>query len=532
MARDDSPTALLGRLAKVSSVARSAVAVAVIAGLVSTVALVLQAVALAALLGALFHDTRAGWANDVSLFLGATVLRAVATGCAEPIVTYIARGLRRTLRRQSLRRVLDDGPIGTVDGTVQLCTRGIDAIENYVAKILPAFVLSALAPCVLIAWLCWRDPLSAVIVGICVVLLPIFMVLLGLEAKEKIGRHWRQQQQLAGYFGDVVRGMTVLKSFNRSSDALTSLDDAGAQLRRSTMASLRVAFLSGFALELLSSLSTALVALVLGLRLLNGTLGLNVALAVLLVTPEVFVPLRRSAALFHSSANGVAAAGELLGELEVSTRGGERAVSDKPPSFTMEAVVLGHRGRRRPEPFNASIRSGELTTLVGPSGSGKSTLLRVLAGLRVPSSGVISVDGEDLTTLSRAQWRRGVAWLPQDPSLPGSTVADAVRLGRASVSDDEILEALARVDLHLKLDQPLGEGAVALSAGERRRVALARCLVRRPRLLLLDEPTSHLDEASARAIERAVCDLTMTRVVATHRPFPADSTVSFGSCPS
>jgi ATP-binding cassette subfamily C protein CydCD len=505
---------------------RRALVVAVAMGLVTTVAIVVQALALAHVLGALFHDPRAGLGGGVALFLAATGVRALAVALAGPVTARIAAPLRRELRRRSLARVLEDGPMTSVDATVQLATRGVDAIEGYVANYVPSLVLATLAPVLLLGWLAATDLWSFVIVAVCVCLLPIFMALLGLAAQEKMESRWREQQQLAGYFGDLIRGMTVLKSFNRSRDALANLDEVGDALQRTTMDTLRVAFMSSFALELLSSLATALVALVLGLRLINGSLALSVALAVLLVTPEVFLPLRRSAAQFHSSSEGIGAATDLLSRLEVPSRTGVAPAPVDPPSIEFRDVTASHVGRAGgARPLRASVAAGSLVTIVGPSGSGKSTLLRALCGLRRLDEGLILIDGVDLASIDLADWQRRVAWMPQDPALPGDTVRDAVTMGAVDVDDARILAAMAEVGLDLDLDLALGEGAGVLSAGQRRRLALVRALVRRPLLLVLDEPTSHLDETSARLVHDVIARLSMTRVVATHRDFEADARI-------
>ena len=525
MSRADRPSALLRRIRGVSPLVRVALVAAVGVGLVSTAALIVQAVTLAAMLSALFHSARASLTPDLWYFLGASAVRALALGCAEPLTARIARPIRRELRRRAMRLVLRRGPFETVDATVQLCTRGIDAIEQYVAKYVPALVLSALAPTLLLVWFAATDWWSAVIVTVSVALLPLFMVLLGLEARGKMQQRWIEQQRLAGYFGDVVRGMTVLKSFNRSNDAVDNLNEVGVALRRSTMDTLRVAFLSSFALELLSSLATAIVALVLGLRLLNGSLGLNVALAVLLLTPEVYLPLRRAAAQFHSSSDGIAAAADLLDYLDHAPVEGNVAAPERPPTIALRDVALTGANRRTDErTLSATMAAGGLTVITGPSGSGKSTLLRYIAGLRTPGRGQVLVDDVDLAEMSLDDWQSRVGWLPQDPTLPGTSVREAVAMWRA-VDDATILRALARVGLDLDLDRPLGEGASELSAGQRRRLALVRCIVRDPLVLLLDEPMAHLDDTSAAQVAEVIAGLDMTRVVATHRHLDADQTI-------
>ena len=522
------PSELLGRLRRRSPFVTRALVLAVALGLVSTAAIIGQAVALATMLGSLFQRSNAGLAHEAGLFVVSSLVRALALALGTPMTQRIAAPLRRDLRARAMERVLESGPLRSVDATVQLFTRGIDAIESYVSSYVPALVLATLAPMVLVAWLALHDVLSGVIVLVSVLLLPVFMVLLGLEAKEKMEQRWREQQSLAGYFGDVVRGMTVLKSFNRSRDAVANLDEVGATLQRTTMGTLRVAFLSSFALELLSSLATALVALVLGLRLLNGSLGLSTALAVLLLTPEVFLPLRRSSAQFHASASGIAAATELLDYLE---RAEERATGSAPistPALELRDVVLAGASRYRSgaRTVSAFIPAGSLVSVSGPSGSGKSTLLRAICALGGLEGGEILVDGVTLDSIDRQSWQRRVAWMPQDPTLPGDTVRDAVTMGDASIDDRRIRGAMAELELDLDLDRRLGEGSLELSAGQRRRLALVRCLVRDPLVLVLDEPLAHLDSESAALVQEVIGRLTMTRVVATHRPMSADQIVT------
>ncbi len=522
------PSELLGRLRRRSPFVTRALVLAVALGLVSTAAIIGQAVALATMLGSLFQRSNAGLAHEAGLFVVSSLVRALALALGTPMAQRIAAPLRRDLRARAMERVLESGPLRSVDATVQLFTRGIDAIESYVSSYVPALVLATLAPMLLVAWLAMHDVLSGVIVLVSVLLLPVFMVLLGLEAKEKMEQRWREQQSLAGYFGDVVRGMTVLKSFNRSRDAVANLDEVGATLQRTTMGTLRVAFLSSFALELLSSLATALVALVLGLRLLNGSLGLSTALAVLLLTPEVFLPLRRSSAQFHASASGIAAATELLDYLEHAEERATGSAPISPPALELRDVVLAGASRDRSgaRTVSAFIPAGSLVSVSGPSGSGKSTLLREICALGELEGGEILVDGVTLDSIDRQSWQRRVAWMPQDPTLPGDTVRDAVTMGDASIDDRRIRGAMADLDLDLDLDRRLGEGSLELSAGQRRRLALVRCLVRDPLVLVLDEPLAHLDSESAALVQEVIGRLTMTRVVATHRPMSADQIVT------
>jgi ABC-type transport system involved in cytochrome bd biosynthesis fused ATPase/permease subunit len=248
----------------------------------------------------------------------------------------------------------------------------------------------------------------------------------------------------------------------------------------------------------------------------------------LLLTHEVFLPLRRSAAQFHGSADGIAAATELLLALETPQRRGDNEPPDAPPSIELRGVKVGHslRASGLADTINATIEAGSLVSIVGPSGSGKTTLLRVLAGLRDAQSGAVLVNGVDLASIGLSAWHDRVAWLPQDPTLPGDTVRGVVQMGDVRIGDDSIDEAMRLVGLDLDLDRSLGEGSTELSAGERRRLALVRCIVRKPLVLLLDEPTAHLDAENAELVASAISELSMTRVVATHRPFVVDQCIS------
>ncbi len=506
------PGALLARLARVSPLAHGIVALgAVLAGL-SSLALLGQAIAIGDLVGALFAHAHAGLAPGLWLLGAASALRALAGSFGPVLNARLAAPVRRELRRRLLVSVLDTGPRESRDAEAQLAGRGVEAVESYLARYVPALASSIVTPTLLVAWLAWRDWLSGAIVILAVALLPLFMALLGAEAKAKMDESFAEQQRLASYFGDVVRGMGTLKAHNRSSDAVDSLGAVGDSLRRSTMHTLRVAFLSSFALELLSSLATALVAMELGLRLLHGQVGLAQATTILVITPEVFLPLRRVAAAFHASASGVAAAGALLGRLAAPRGPGAPAPRAYPGLVLRDALV---------EP-------GQMLVVTGASGAGKTRLLRALLTLSDVAPGLIHVDGHDLADLDRDDWRRQVAWLSQDAPLHGRTVREALTLGETRFSDDVLRANLQRVGLDVELDRPIGEGDGTLSAGQRRRLALARCLVREPLVLVLDEPTAHLDPHSAEQIAALIAALPMTRVVASHRPLVGDATLALG----
>lgn len=521
---------MLGRLLRATPLVRGSLAVAVALGVVNVLLTIAQAVVLARALGGLFRDSHTAIRDDLVVLVLVTSARALVALISEPLTSRLARPVRHALRTRALDAALARGHRHAPDAFVQLATRGVDAIETYLASYVPALVLSVGAPLALLTWMVLADPWSALIVASTLALLPVFMILLGLEAKDRMDHSWTQQQVLANYFGDVVRGMATLKAHNRSVAATSTLGDVGDELRLSTMMTLRVAFLSGFTLELLSSLATALVALVLGIRLIDGGMRLSTALAVLLVTPEVYVPLRRASARFHASSDAVGAAGAILDLLD-ATPADSRARVAVPAAPAIPArlelrevrVTAHERDHHTLQALSAVVDAGSIVALEGPSGVGKSALLRVLAGLDPLDHGEILVNDTPLSDIETGSWHAVCAWLPQDPLLAGATVRDALTMGE-HYDDGQLLAVLAELGLELDLGRALGEGAEGLSAGQRRRLALARTLLRPATVLLLDEPTAHLDEANAALIMEAVRRRGATTVIATHRHLDVDGT--------
>lgn len=505
---------------------RGSLALAVVLGVLNVLLTIAQAVVLARALSALFITVRAPLGHDLVILVVLASARALVALVSEPLGAHLARPVRHTLRERALDATLRQGRRLSPDAFVQLSTRGVDAVEAYLATYVPALVLSALAPIALLAWMAWTDLLSALIVTLTLALLPIFMVLLGLEAKDRMDQSWNHQQILANYFGDVVRGLATLKAHNRSTTVTATLETVGDELRASTMKTLRVAFLSGFTLELLSSLATALVALVLGIRLINGSMHLTNALAILLVTPEVYVPMRRASARFHASTDAIGAAGAILDLLDQTpVASGRRDGPTTPPRIELRdvRVTVAARDHHSLKTLSAVVEPGTIVALEGPSGVGKSTLLRALAGLDALEDGRVLIDGVDLAEIDAVRWSGACAWLAQDPLLPGERVRDALTMGER-FSDDQLRAVLDELDLRLDLNRTLHEGAESLSAGQRRRLALARTLLRPANVLLLDEPTAHLDAASARLAMAAIRRRGSTTIIATHRQLDVDHT--------
>jgi thiol reductant ABC exporter CydD subunit len=358
------------------------------------------------------------------------------------------------------------------------------------------------------------------------------MALVGAATRERMEHQLRSLQQLAGHFLDVVAGLPTLKVFGRSKPQIAAVGAVTDQYRRATMSTLRVTFLSSLILELVATLSVALVAVEIGLRLMGGHLGLRTALMVLVLAPEAYLPLRQLGANYHASSEGIAAAEQIFAVLEMPlpTRGDRHQVPDPAvSSIEIERLGVQYPGRGRPalDGISLTIAPGEVLAITGPSGCGKSTLLGVMLGFVSPDTGSVRVGGVNLDELDPDAWRTQVSWMPQRPHLFAASIADNVRLGRPDATSTEVASAVAAAGLRevvarapSGLETMLGDDGAGLSVGERQRVALARAFLRDAPLLLLDEPTANLDGRTEDEVLGALGRLLVGRtvVLVAHRP--------------
>ena len=453
--------------------------------------------------------------------------RAVLAWAGEVAAHRASADVIRQLRARLVGHVLRLGPrhrgLPPTAEVATLATRGLDGLEGYFSRYLPALLVAAVVPAVVAARILVGDLLSGLIVGLTVPLIPIFMILVGMHTERSTQRQWRALAVLGHHFLDLVTGLDVLVAFGRGRHQSSRLRDLAEQYRRATMRTLRVAFLSALVLELLATLSVALIAVSVGLRLVEGRLDLPTGLVVLILAPEVYLPLRAVGARFHDSAEGLAAAAEVFAVLETPEAGGGHRVPAPNPALLplrLEGVVVEGRGRRVLDGLDLIIEPGRVLGVQGPSGGGKSTLVDLLLALRTPDVGRVAVGGVDLADIDRDAWLRRVAWVPQQPVLLAGTVADNIRLGHPFAPADLVAAAAALAALDVPLDTPVGEGGAGLSTGQQRRVALARAVLADRPLLLLDEPTEGVDAGTEDAIVAALPRIAAGRtvVLVSHRP--------------
>ncbi|MFJ1653827.1 thiol reductant ABC exporter subunit CydD [Streptomyces sp. NPDC088337] len=458
--------------------------------------------------------------------------RALVAWLTELAAHRASAAVKSELRGRLLERAAALGP-GWLSGQrtgslVALATRGVDALDDYFSRYLPQLGLAVAVPVAVLARIVTEDWVSAAIIVATLPLIPVFMMLIGWATQSRMDRQWRLLSQLSGHFLDVVAGLPTLKVFGRAKAQAESIRRITGEYRRATMRTLRIAFLSSFALELLATLSVALVAVTIGMRLVSGDMDLYIGLVILVLAPEAYLPLRQVGAQYHAAAEGLAAAEEIFAVLETPVP--ESGTGDVPTgALTFEDVSVRYPGRSADAVTDVSfsVRPGETVVLVGPSGAGKSTLLNVLLGFVKPSTGRVRVAEADLADVDLEQWRSRIAWVPQRPHLYAGTIAENVRLARPDADDTAVRGALADagalefVDaLPEAMDTRLGEDGAGLSAGQRQRLALARAFLADRPVLLLDEPTAALDGATEAEVVDAVRRLSSGRTVllVVHRP--------------
>jgi ATP-binding cassette, subfamily C, bacterial CydD len=424
-----------------------------------------------------------------------------------------------------------DGAGGAEIATVSV--QGVEALEGYFARYLPQVVLASIVPFLVIAWVAFLDVEAAVIMLVTLPLVPVFMWLIGSYTADRTRARWHALRALSGHFLDVVRGLPTLRAFGRAHDEAAVVARVSDRYRRATMETLRISFLSGSVLELAATLGVGLVAVTAGVRLVDGSLGLEAGLAVIVLAPELYLPFRRLGAEYHASADGLAVADRLFGLLDApaasSPSGRRRAPSPARAAVRFDRVSFAYPGRAVPvlDEFDLELSPGEAVAVVGESGAGKSTVAALVLGLLAPTGGRITVGGGDLSECDLDAWRRQIAWVPQQPTVFRGTVADNIRLGAPDADQESVARAarLAGADEFIRALPDgyatlLGDGERSLSPGERRRIGLARAFVRDAPLVILDEPTADLDPANVSIVAAAVRRLQAgrTMLVIAHRP--------------
>ncbi len=498
-------------------------------GFGATLAAIGQALCAAGLLGAALADAGISPAMAGGFVLFA-VLRALLRAMADRVAFGVGAAARRRLRNDAMTRMLEAGPAllrashsGVLANTV---VDRIEALEGLFARWLPAAILAVAAPAAVLVAVLVLDPVAALILALAGLLVPLGMALAGIGAAAASRRQFDALARLQARFLDRVSGIATIVLAGRANDEATAIGRAADELRRRTLRVLRLAFLSSAVLDCAAAAALVLIALRYGGEAVAGTLGApGLALAVLLLVPEFFAPLRAFAAAYHDRAQAVGAA-EALAALPPPAAPPPvlpvRNVEARGVAIAFEDVRLTWDASRGPVLDGLSFRvpAGETVVLAGPSGAGKSTVMEILLGFVRPDSGRVTLNGADIATLVPQALSRLTAWIGQRPVLFGGTIRDNIRFARPEASDAEIAEAarFARLDslaasLPDGLETMLGEGGHGLSGGQAQRVAIARAFLKNAPILLLDEPTAHLDPVTEAEVLDSLRRLTLGRTV-------------------
>lgn len=495
--------------------------------------IILQARLLSGILNAVFLEG-AGLKAVVPL-LGALlvigVLRATTTGGVEVFSGWLAVRIKHKLRQMLLERLLAAGPAciqqensGELTNTF---INGVEALDAYYSQYLPQLVISAIVPFAVLLAVFPLDWLSGLVFLLTAPLIPFFMMLVGKGSESITRRQYQSLSRMSAFFLDTLQGLRELKQWNRSKDHAQRISKAAEDYRRTTMSVLRVTFLSALVLELVATISTAVVAVQIGLRLLYGLMDFQQAFVILLLAPEFYQPLRLLGQRFHAGMSGVSAADRIFALMETISPSTSSPLASA-PSFKagdvirFENVGLQFQNREMPalKDIHFELKHGEMLALVGSSGSGKTTIANLLMGFIQPQEGKIWINHRLLNEIDLTSWRKQIAWVGQRPYILHGTLRENLLLAMPAAGTEELEQAISLAHLNeliavlpQGIDTVLGEGGAKLSSGEAQRLALARAFLKNAPIVILDEPTAHLDASLERVLEESIVHLCAGRTV-------------------
>ena len=538
------------RLLRYSRSSRGYLLATLAVAVATAVVTIMQAFLLGSIIVKIFQERLASVTPQLTALALVFGLRALLSYIGEQVSARIAVSIRAELRTQLTDRLLDDGANLTYKhGAAKislLASRGISALDAYFGKFLPQIFIALLVPPMVGIVIFTQDKLAGIIVLATVPLIPLFGALIGMYTAKATEKRWRSLGVLSSHFLDLVTGLLTLKTFGRSQQQEENLEKSGEAYRVETMKTLRLAFLSSLALEIIATLSVALIAVSVGLRLVNGSMDFRVGLLVIILAPDVYWPLRMVGAHFHSATDGIEASRtlfEILDEAHLPEGTTELTEIDE---IAFRGVVVAYPGRAPIALPDFTFTRGDLIALTGPSGIGKSTAISLLLRFITPTSGTITINGREISEYTLRSLRSRIAWIPQSPRFINATLQENLTFGSSQhttqdqlkdplkdpLNDQVLIDALDSAGLPLSelpqgLNTAIGLGGVGISVGQGRRLAVARALLRKGDLLLCDEPSASLDALTEAHVHQSLAQQAETKegkpgaivLFVTHREF-------------
>ncbi len=518
------------RLLKLLRFVRFQLGGTVSSGIIAGVLTIAQAWLLSRIINSVFlqHQDLAHVLNELLYFILVSILQALFKWLSHVAGNLTAAKIKSRLRDQLLEKINRLGPIytksersGELNNTL---LNGIESLESYFSQYIPQLFFSSVIPITVLFFVFPNDLLSGFVMLITAPIIPVFMMLIGHLAQSITQKQWKTLSRMSAYFLDVLQGITTLKILGRSRAEEQKIARISNAFRKTTMNVLKIAFLSALVLEMAATISTAVIAVEIGLRLLYAKMTFEPALFILILAPEFYQPMRQLGARFHAGMEGVAAAQRIFEILETP----EPKKSDilQRPQLEQFSIIAFHgvsftypdSAQPALQNLSFSLKKNSVTAIVGPSGAGKTTISQLLMGFIHPVQGEIFVDEMPLRQIDPQAWRQLIGWVPQNPYLFNQSILDNIRLAKPSAAMEEIYRAAQMARLHeFVLSLPdgyetmVGERGARMSGGQAQRIALARAFLRDAPLLILDEPTANLDPVLEQEIQTVIQDLTKDR---------------------
>jgi ATP-binding cassette subfamily C protein CydCD len=464
--------------------------------------------------------------DSLGLLVGLIFLRGILTWFSEVSATTLAIGVKKDLRQRLFEHILRLGPAytrGERSGALTAtAVEAIEALDAYFSQYLPQLALSALIPLAILITVFPLDPLSGLVLSLTAPLIPIFLVLIGKAGEALTNQQYETLSRLSAHFLDSLQGLTTLKLLGQSKAHTATITTVSEQFRDTTLAVLRVTFLSALVLELIATLSTAMIAVEIGLRLLYSRLTFEQAFFLLVIAPEFYLPLRMLGLRFHAGMAGSSAARQIFEILNIQPKGlvqttrreSDLPKPDRPPRIALRNISYTYPDETTPavQDLSLDIYPGEHLAVVGPSGAGKSTLIQLILGFLTPDCGEILFEGRSLQEVGAQSWRQAIGWVPQNPHLFHETILENIRLGKPAASPEELEAASQAAHLEAFIaglpqgyETLIKEGGARLSSGQAQRLALGRAFLKDAPILILDEPTSSLDPVTESLLADSTC---------------------------